>query len=141
MKRIVLTSIVIASVATSALYADMMTNMAKDVAVSKAKTQAKDAVIKQVAGNDPVKQQIVKKVADKVVPEPSPTDKIKSAVADKVMGGKDTSTSGMLKKAVSSKTKEPSMKEKATDMAVEKVVGSNPLKKAAAKGAIKSLGM
>jgi hypothetical protein len=141
MKKIVLTSIVIASVATSALYADMMTNMAKDVAVSKAKTQAKETIIKQVAGNDPVKQQIAKKVADKVVPEPSATDKIKSAVADKVMGAKDTSTSGMLKKAVSSKTKEPSMKEKATDMAVEKVVGSNPLKKEAAKGTIKSLGM
>ena len=141
MKKIVLTSIVIASVATSALYADMMTNMAKDVAVSKAKTQAKETVIKQVAGNDPVKQQIVKKVADKVVPEPSATDKIKSAVADKVMGTKSSNPTDIAKKAVSGETKEPSMKEKATDMAVEKVVGSNPLKKAAAKGAIKSLGM
>lgn len=140
MKKIVLTSVLVVSVASSSLYADMVSGMVKDVAVSKAKTQAKDAVIKQVAGNDPVTQQVVKKVADKVVPEPSPTDKIKNAVADKVMGKKDVSTSGMLKKAVSGETKETSMKEKATDMAVEKAVGSNPLKKAAAKGAIESLG-
>jgi len=60
MKKVVLISMV----AASAIFADMMTDVAKDVAVSKAKTQVKDEVIKQVAGNDPVKQQIAKKVAD-----------------------------------------------------------------------------
>jgi len=153
MKKVVLISMV----AASALFADMMTDMAKDAAMSKAKSTAKETVIKQVAGDDPVKKEIVKKVADKVAPEPSPTDKIKSAVADKVMGGAGTSnvssslgkavtggastgTSGILDK-VSGTTKEPTVKEKATDMAVEKVVGSNPVKKEVAKEAVKSLGM
>lgn len=137
MKKIVLISMV----AASALFADMMTDMAKDVAVSKAKTQVKDEVIKQVAGNDPVKQQVAKKVADKVVPEPSPTDKIKSAVADKVMGTGTKSDSGLVKSVAKDavKPKETSMKDKAVDMAVEKAVGSNPLKKAAAKKAVESL--
>jgi len=139
MKKIILISLV----ASSALFADMMTDMAKDVAVSKAKTQAKETVIKQVAGNDPVKQELAKKVADKVAPEPSPTDKVKSAIADKVMGGNAEGSSGVLNSVTKSASpvKETSMKEKATDMAVEKVVGSNPLKKAAAKEAVKSLGL
>jgi len=136
MKKIVLISMV----AGSALFADMMTNVAKDVAVSKAKTQAKEAVIEKVAGDDPVKQMVAKKVADKVVGEPSAADKVKSSVADKIMGT-DTNESGLLDSVTKGvvKTEEPSMKDKAVDMAVEKAVGSNPLKKAAAKKAVESL--
>ncbi|WP_295421517.1 hypothetical protein [Sulfurovum sp.] len=137
MNRIILISMV----AASALFADMATDMVKDVAVSKAKTQAKEAVIKQVAGDDPVKQMVVKKVADKVVGEPSMADKVKGAVADKVMQGNAEGSSSVVDKVVkgATKTKEPSLKDKAVDMAAEKVVGSNPLKKEAAKEAIKSL--
>lgn len=139
MKKVLLISMV----ASSAMFADMMTDMAKDMAVSKAKTQAKETVVKQVAGNDPVKQQVANKIADKVAPEPSPTDKIKSAVADKVMGGNAKEGASPLDNVVkgAAPTKETSVKEKAADMAVEKAVGSNPIKKEAAKKAIKSLGM
>ena len=133
--------ILISMVAASALFADMATGIVKDVAVSKAKAQVKDTVIKKVAGDDPVKQAVAKKVADKVVGEPSMADKVKGAVADKVMQGDAEGSSGVVDKVVkgATKTKEPSLKDKAIDMAAQKAVGSNPLKKAAAKEAIKSL--
>lgn len=126
-------------VAASALFADMATGIVKDVAVSKAKAQVKETVIKKVAGDDPVKQAVAKKVADKG--EPSMADKVKGAVADKVMQGDAEGSSGVVDKVVkgATKTKEPSLKDKAVDMAAQKAVGSNPLKKAAAKEAIKSL--
>ena len=137
-------TVFISMIAVSALFADMATDMVKDVAISKAKTEAKEAVVKQVAGNDPVKQMVAKKVADKVVGEPSTADKVKSAFADKVMGKEESPSSAagttLVGKVVESTVapKEPSLKDKAIDMAAEKAVGSNPLKKAVAKEAIKS---
>ncbi len=136
MNRIILISMV----AASALFANMATDVVKDTAVSKVKTQAKDAVIKQVAGDDPVKQAVAKKVANKVVGEPTVADQVKGAVADKVMGteSKESSLTDKIVKNAT-KTKEPSLKDKAVDMAAQKVVGSNSLKKAAAKEAVKSV--
>jgi hypothetical protein len=115
--------ILISMVAASALFADMATGMVKDVAMSKAKTEAKDTVVKQVAGNDPVKQEVAKKVADKVVGEPSTADKVKGAVADKVMGteSKESSLTDKVVKGAT-KTEESSLKDKAVDMAVKKAV-------------------
>ena len=133
--------ILISMVAASALFADMATGIVKDVAVSKAKAQVKETVIKKVAGDDPVKQMVAKKVADKVVGEPTVADKLKGAVADKVMQGDAEGSSGIADKVVkgATNTKESSLKDKAVDMAAEKAVGTNPLKKAVAKEAIKSL--
>ena len=136
MKKIIALSMVAGSV----LFADIATGMVKDVAVAKVKEQAKDAAIKQVAGNDPVKQEMAQKVADKVVGEPSTADKVKGAVADKVMGGGSDDVVGDATKAVSgagaATAGSSSMKDKAVDMAVDKAVGSDPMKKQVAQKAI-----
>jgi len=133
--------ILISMVAASALFADMAAGIVKDVAVSKAKTQVKETVIKKIAGDDHVKQKVAQKVADKVVGEPSMADKVKGVAVDKVMQGDAEGSSSVVDKVVkgTTKTEDSSLKDKAVDMAAEKAVGSNPLKKAAAKEAIKSL--
>jgi len=133
MKKILLISAVLATGAV----ADMMTDMAKDAAMSKAKTEVRNTAVKQVAGNDPIKEEAANKVADKVLGKESPMDKMKSDALGSVTGsGSSTPDVGSL---LGGEKKETSMSEKATDMAVEKAVGSNPLKKAAAKEALKSV--
>ena len=67
-------------IAASALFADM----AKDTAMSKTKSTAKETVVKQVAGNTPVRQETVKKASNKVTPKAG-------VVTDKVMGSTNTS--------------------------------------------------
>ena len=101
MKKIIL----ISAIAATGLFADMMTDMAKDAAVSKAKSEVKTTAVKEVAGDDAVK-------------------KTATPDASTLLGG--------------ATKKETSLEDKAVDMAAEKAVGSNPLKKAAAKEAIKS---
>jgi hypothetical protein len=133
MKKILLISAVLAT----GVVADMMTDMAKDVAMSKAKTEVRNTAVKHVAGNDPIKKEVANKVADEVLGKESPMDKMKSDVLSSVTGsGSSTPDVGSL---VGGAKKETSMTDKATDMAVEKAVGTNPLKKAAAKEALKSV--
>jgi len=75
MKKIIWISIV----AASAVFAESATDMVKDAAVSKVKTQAKEVAIKQVAGNDSVKQVVTDKIVD--------TDSNESSLTDKVVKG------------------------------------------------------
>jgi hypothetical protein len=84
MNKIITTALMTVALGTSALYADMA-NMAKDAAMTKAKTTAKAAVIEQAAGSSDVTKEIVKKAADKVSPEASAEDKVKSAVTEKLL--------------------------------------------------------
>ena len=133
MKKILLISAVLATGAV----ADMMTNMAKDAAMSKAKTEVRTTAVKHIAGNDPVKKEVANKVADEVLGKENPMDKMKSDALSSVTGaGASTPDVGSL---LGGAKKETSMADKATDMAVEKAVGSNPLKKAAAKEALKTV--
>ena len=133
MKKILLISAVLATGAV----ADMMTNMAKDAAMSKAKTEVRHTAVEQVAGNDPIKKEAANKVADEVLGKENPMDKMKSDALSSVTGS--ASSTPDVGSMLGGKTKETSMTDKATDMAVEKAVGSNPLKKAAAKEVLKSV--
>jgi len=108
-----------------------------DAAVSEAKSEAKSTAVKHIAGDDAVKKEVVGQAADKVVGKEDPVDKMKSDALGSVVGSKSSvPDAGSLLGGATKK--ETSLEDKATDMAVEKAVGSNPLKKAAAKEAVKS---
>ena len=132
MKKIIM----ISAIAATGLFADMMTDMATDAAMSKAKTEVRSQAVKHIAGDDAVKKEVVNKAADEVLGKENPVDKIKSDALGSVTGSKASvpDVGSMLGGA----KKETSLQDKATDMAVEKAVGTNPLKKAAAKEAVKS---
>ena len=132
MKKIIM----ISAIAATGLFADMMTDMATDAAMSKAKTEVRSQAVKHIAGDDAVKKEVVNKAADEVLGKENPVDKIKSDALGSVTGSKASvpDVGSMLGGA----KKETSLQDKATDMAVEKAVGINPLKKAAAKEAVKS---
>jgi hypothetical protein len=85
MKKITMTALMVAAIGTSAVFADGMASMAKEAAMSKVKSTAKETIVKEVAKNTSVSEDMVKKVADKVSPEASATDKVKGAVAEKLM--------------------------------------------------------
>lgn len=119
--------------AGSALFADAMTDMAKDAAVSKVKTAAKSEVVKQIAENTSVSEDTVKAVADKVAPEASEEDKIKNTLTKKVMSSASNSD------VASAVTGGASMTDKAVDMAVEKTVGDNAMAKTVAKKAVNAI--
>ena len=133
MKKVIL----ISAIAATGLFADMMTDMVTDAAMSQAKSEARTQAVKHIAGDDAVKKDLVNKGADQVLGKENPVDKMKSDALGSLTGSKDTvpDVGGMLGGA----KKETSLQDKATDMAVEKAVGSNPLKKEAAKEAVKSL--
>ena len=118
--------------------ADMMTNMAKDAAMSKAKTEVRNVAVKSIAGDDAMKKEVVNQAADKVLGKEDPIDKMKSDALGSVMDSK-TAMPDVGDMVKGKTTKESSMQDKATDMAVEKAVGKNPLKKEAAKSALKSI--
>lgn len=132
MKKIIL----ISAIAATGLFADMMTDMATDAVTSQAKTEARSQAVKHIAGDDSMKKDLVNKGADQVLGKENPVDKMKSDALGSVTGSKTAipDVGGMLGGA----KKETSLTDKATDMAVEKTVGSDPLKKAAAKEAVKS---
>ena len=132
MKKIIM----ISAIAATGLLADMMTDMATDAAMSKAKTEARSQAVKHIAGDDAVKKEVVNKAADEVLGKENPVDKIKSDALGSVTGSKASApdVGSMLGGA----KKETSLQDKATDIAVEKAVGTDPLKKAAAKEAVKS---
>lgn len=132
MKKIIM----ISTIAATGLFADMMTDMATDAAMSKTKTEARSQAVKHIAGDDAVKKEVVNKAADEVLGKENPIDKIKSDALGSVTGSNASvnDVGGMLGGA----KKETSLQDKATDMAVEKAVGTDPLKKAAAKEAVKS---
>lgn len=132
MKKIIL----ISAIAATGLFADMMTDMATDAAVSKAKSEARSTAVKHIAGDDPVKKEVVNKAADEVLGKENPVDKMKADALGSVTGSKTSlPDAGSL---LGGAKKETSLEDKAMDMAVEKAVGTNPLKKAAAKEAVKS---
>jgi len=85
MKNTIITLLALTALGTSTLFANDMATMAKDAAITKAKSAAKDTVVKEVAKNTPASEEMVKKVADKVSPEASAKDKVKSAVAQKLI--------------------------------------------------------
>lgn len=129
--------ILISAIAATGLFADMMTDMATDAAVSQAKSEARSQAVKHVAGDDAVKKEVVNKAADEVLGKENPVDKMKADALGGVMGSKaSVPDAGSLVKDATKK--ETSVEDKAVDMAAEKAVGSDPLKKAAAKEAVKS---
>ena len=66
----------------------------------------------------------------------NPVDKVKADALGAITGSKTSvPDAGSL---LDGAKKETSLEDKAMDMAVEKAVGSNPIKKAAAKEAVKS---
>ena len=132
MKKIIL----ISAIAATGLFADMMTDMATDAAMSKAKTEARSQAVKHIAGDDAMKKDLVNKGADQVLGKENPVDKMKSDALGSVMGSGTSvpDVGGMIGGA----KKETSLQDQAMDMAVEKAVGTDPLKKAAAKEAVKS---
>jgi len=134
MKKLLLLPLVL----TPMLMADMMTNMAKDVAMSKAKTEVRSVAVKSIAGDDAIKKEVVNQAADKVLGKEDPIDKMKSDALGSVMGSK-TAMPDVGDVVKGANHKETSIKDKATDMAVEKAVGSNPIKKEVAKSALKSV--
>ena len=119
-------------VASSILFADALT----DMAVSKATSEAKTVVVKQVVKATGISGDVVKQVANTVSPEASATDKLKNAAVTKVMGATDTSAVGAVTSAVSGGA---SMTDKAVDMAVEKTIGHNAMAKGVAKKAVNAL--
>ena len=129
-------TILISLVASSVLFADALTDMAKDAAVSKMKTEAKTVAIEQVASATGVSGDVVKQVADKVSPEASATDKLKNAAVEKVMGATDTGAVSAVSSAVSGGS---SMTDKAVDMAVDKTIGDNSMVKNVAKKAVNAV--
>jgi len=131
-------TILIAAIATTGLFADMMTDMATDAATSKAKSEAKSQAVKHIAGDDAVKKELVNKGADEVLGKENPVDKMKADALGSATGSK-TSIPDAGSLLGGATKKETSLEDKATDMAVEKAVGSNPLKKAAAKESLKSV--
>ncbi|OQX76578.1 MAG: hypothetical protein B6D54_03640 [Epsilonproteobacteria bacterium 4484_65] len=133
MKKIIL----ISAIAVTGLFADMATDMVKDAVVSEAKSEARSTAVKHIAGDDAMKKELVNKGADKVMGKENPVDKMKADALGGVMGSKTSvPDAGSLVKGATKK--ETSLEDKALDMAAEKAVGSNPLKKAAAKEAVKS---
>ncbi|WP_415408008.1 hypothetical protein ACLHDG_05615 [Sulfurovum sp. CS9] len=130
-------TILISTIAVTGLFADMMTDMATDAAMSQAKTEARSQAVKHIAGDDAMKKELVNKGADEVLGKENPVDKMKADALGGVMGSK-TSLPDAGSLLGGATKKETSLEDKATDMAVEKAVGSNPLKKAAAKEAVKS---
>ena len=133
MKKIILLSAIVAT----GLFADMATDMVKDAAVSEAKSEAKSTAVKHIAGDDAVKKEVVSQAADKVVGKENPVDKMKSDALSGAVGS-TTSVPDAGSLLGGATKKETSLEDKAVDMAAEKAVGSNPLKKAAAKEAVKS---
>ena len=133
MKKIIL----ISAIAATGLFADMMTDMATDAAMSKAKGEVRTQAVKHIAGDDAMKKEVVNKAADEVLGKEDPVDKLKADALGSVTGSK-TSLPDAGSLLGGATKKETSLEDKATDMAVEKAVGSNPLKKAAAKEALKS---
>lgn len=134
MKKIIL----ISAIAATGLFADMMTDMATDAAMSKAKSEARSTAVKHIAGDDAMKKEVVNKAADEVLGKENPVDKMKADALGGVMGSKNSMPDASSLLGDTTK-KETSLEDKATDMAVEKAVGSNPLEKAAAKEAVKSV--
>ncbi len=133
MKKIIL----ISAIVVTGLFADMATDMVKDAVVSEAKSEARSTAVKHIAGDDAMKKELVNKGADKVMGKENPVDKMKADALGGVMGSKTSvPDAGSLVKGATKK--ETSLEDKALDMAAEKAVGSNPLKKAAAKEAVKS---
>lgn len=133
MKKIIL----ISTIAATGLFADMMTGMVKDAAMSQVKTEVRNTAVKQIAGNDAVKTEIANQAADKVLGKENPVDKLKSDALGSVMGGKTSVPDvGSL---LGGAKKETSLQDKAVDMAAEKAVGSDTLKKETAKSVIKSV--
>ena len=133
MKKIIL----ISTIAATGLFADMMTDMATDAAMSQAKTEARSQAVKHIAGDDAVKKEMVNKGADQVLGKENPVDKMKADALGSVTGSK-TSLPDAGSLLGGTAKKETSVTDKATDMAVDKAVGSDPIKKAAAKEAVKS---
>lgn len=132
MKNVILISLI----SVAGLSADAMTDMVTDTAMSKAKTEVRTQAVKQIAGDDAVKKDLVNKGADQVLGKENPVDKIKSDALGAAVGSKaSTPDVGTM---LGGKTKETSLEDKAIDMAAEKAVGSDMLKKEVAKGAIKS---
>ncbi len=130
--------ILISAIAATALFADTMTDMAKDAVISKAKSEAKAAVIQQVAGDDAVKKEVANKVADKVIGKEDPVDKMKSDAVSAVVGSNaSVPVASLVSGVAKGATQETSLQDKALDMAAEKVVGSDTLKKEAAKAVVK----
>jgi len=127
--------ILISTISAIALFADTMTDMAKDAAISKAKSEAKTAVIQQVAGDDAVKKEVATKVADKVLGTEDPVDKMKSDAVSAVVGS--TASVSDASSLLAGATKETSLQDKALDMAAEQVVGSDTIKKEVAKSVVK----
>lgn len=84
MKKIIL----ISAIAATGLFADMMTDMAKDAAMSEAKSEVRKTAVKELAGDDAMKKDLVNKGADKVLGKENPIDKIKSDALGSVTGSK-----------------------------------------------------
>ncbi|CAA6822521.1 MAG: Unknown protein [uncultured Sulfurovum sp.] len=126
-------TILITLLASSTLFADALTDMAKDTAMSQVKTAAKSEAIKQISANTSVSEGTVKAVVNKVAPASSAEDQIKNSLTEKVM---DSAGNSDIASAV---TGGASMTDKAVDMAVEKTIGDNAMAKTAAKKAVDAL--
>ena len=134
MKKIILATAVVAT----GLCADMMTDMAKDVAMSKAKSEVRTTVVKEVAGNDVVKKELANQAADKVLGKEDPIEKLKTDAVSSVVGSGMPSMPDV--SSVLGKTKkETSMTDKAVDMAADKAGITNTMQKDVAKKAINSI--
>jgi hypothetical protein len=103
----------------------MMKNMSTDVAMSKAKTEARLQAVKHIAGDDAMKKEVVNKAADEVMGKENPVDKMKSDALESVMGYKTTVPN--VQSMLGETKKETSLQDQAVDMAVEKSVGTDPL--------------
>ena len=74
MKKIILISTMVAT----GLFADMMTSMATDAVKSEAKSEVRSQAVKQIAGDDAMKKEVVNKAADEVLGKENPVDKLKA---------------------------------------------------------------
>lgn len=134
MKKIILSTVLVAT----GLCADMMTDMAKDAAMSKAKSEVRTTVVKEVAGNDVVKKELASKAADKVLGKEDPIEKMKTDAVSSVVGS-GTPSIPDVSSVVGKTKKEASVTDKAVDMAADKAGVTDTMQKDVAKQAIKSI--
>jgi len=90
MKKIILSTIIVGT----ALFADGATEMVKDAAISKAKSEVTKAVMENVSSDNVEKAVAVKNAAEEVSAESNLTDKIIDAVKEKA---KDAGTEAVEK--------------------------------------------
>lgn len=138
MKKIVILS----SVAVVALFADMFGGIAKDAALSQAKSEARSAAVSKVGGTNPLTNKLANTAADKVLGKEDPVEKMKSNAIGSLLGGKSATNATGAAALVGGVTGgSGSLKDSAVDMAAQKAedtIGKETLEKETAKSLIKS---